>query len=108
MGALAVTNLASISANLIEALRGIANGSGLRDRVPMMDAGGTPDLGRTIRVDEALAAAAQGLPDDERFTEAQFAIVDAACAKLRIKRPSDLKKAGANAVAEALVRAGRS
>jgi hypothetical protein len=103
-----VTNLASTTANLIEALRGIANGSGLRDRVPMMDAAGTPDLGRTIRVDEVLAAAAQGLPDDERFTEAQLAIVDAACAKLKIKRPSDRNKTVATAVAAALVHAERS
>jgi hypothetical protein len=106
MEALTVTNFASITANLIEALRGITSENSLQDRVRMMDAAGAPDFGRTIRVDEALAAAQQ-LPDDERFNEEQLAIVDAACANLAITRPSDSKKAVANAVASALVHARR-
>jgi len=101
-----VTNLAGISVNLIEALRGIANGNGLQDRVRMMDAAGAPDFGRTIRVDEALAAT-RHLPDDECFTEAELVIVDAACAYLEITRLSDSKKAVANAIATALVHARR-
>jgi hypothetical protein len=84
MEVLAVTNFARITANLIEALRGIANGNGLQDRVPMMNAAGTPDFERTIRVDEVLAAA-QHLPDDERFTEEELAIVDAAYANHGLK-----------------------
>jgi hypothetical protein len=102
-----MTNLAFISANLHEALRAVVNGSGLEDRFPMLDAFGAPDYGRTITVGKALEAAAQYLPDDERFTVEQLAIVDAACAKLGIRRPSDSKKAVANVIAAALVHARR-
>ena len=102
----AVTNFARITANLIEALRGIANGNGLQDRVPMMDGAGTPDFGRTIRVDEVLAAA-QYLPDAETFTEEELAVVDAAYANLGITRPGNSKRAVANAIATTLVRARR-
>jgi hypothetical protein len=82
----AVMNFSRITANLIEALRGIANGNGLHDRVPMMDTAATPDFGRTIRVDEVLAAA-QYVPDDETFTEEELVIVDAEYANLGITRP---------------------
>ena len=93
-----MTNLASIGANLIEALRGIAKGSGRHDRVPFTRADGTKDFGRTVAVGEALSAASQHLPDDHRFTEDELVIVDAACAKLGIARPSDKLRAVANAV----------
>jgi hypothetical protein len=99
-----VTNFARITANLIEVLRGIANGNGVHDRVPMMDAAGTPDFGRTIRVDEVLAAA-QYVPDDETFTEEELVIVDAAYASLGITRPSNSKKAVAHTIMTTLVRA---
>jgi hypothetical protein len=101
-----VTNFARITANVIEALRGIANGKGLHDRVPMMDAAGTPDFGRTIRVDEVLAAA-QHLPDDETFTEEELAIVDAAYATLGITRSSNSKKTIVKTIATTFVRARR-
>jgi hypothetical protein len=101
-----VTNFARITANLIEAFRGVANGKGLQDRVPMMDAAGTPDFGRTMQVDEVLAAA-QYLPDDETFNEEEVAVVDAAYGNLGITRPSNSKKAAANTIATALVRARR-
>src|ERR1700688_463758 len=57
-----MTNLASIGANLIEALRGIAKGSGRHDRVPFTRADSTKDFGRTVTIGEALTAASQHLP----------------------------------------------
>ena len=65
----------------------------------MIDAAGTPDLGRTIGVDEALQAAVRHLSDGERFTEAELDIVDTAYAKLGITRPGDdSKKSVASAI----------
>jgi hypothetical protein len=96
-----MADIAAINANLIEALRAVAKGDRLRHRFAMMNAAGEADLGRTIGVGEVLASAHR-LPSGDRFTPEELVIADAACTTLCIRRPSDIKKAVASAIAKSL------